>query len=499
VIVLAKVDRGREIVAACCPRCALRGVSAGMTVAHARALLSQQQAIVRPYEPHEDTRTLTALARWALRFTPIVAPADPPDELLLDISGCHRLYPSEEQLLKTITTMLSRLGFSARAACAGTFGCASAVARYGTHGLAIIATGCEREAMASLPVASLHLERTSVDALREVGIERVEHLYPIPRRELTVRFGAELPRHLDRALGLAWEVIEPVRPIETPCIERVFDGPVKKLETIVLAARELAEQMAALLRSREEGVRRLDVSLDRIGIAPVGFSIMLSRASRSARHLWSMLSPRIEKVNLGYGVERITLRAAVTARVRHTQMISGHGDDDPDNAAMGSALGELIDALTQRLGPERVVCFHAVESHVPERAMRRRTIASAGDGHAADAKVTVSDRPSLLFDRPEPAEVMAMTPEGPPLRVRWRGGEHRIVSAFGPERIGREWWGRAEARGHGGTKARRRNAQNSELMPQHRDYFKVQDESGRWLWVFCARGVNRWFVHGEWA
>ena len=32
-----------------------------------------------------------------------------------------------------------------------------------------------------------------------------------------------------------------------------------------------------------------------------------------------------------------------------------------------------------------------------------------------------------------------------------------------------------------------------------RDYFRVQDAGGRWLWLFRSSNSGDWFVHGEWS
>ncbi len=101
--------------------------------------------------------------------------------------------------------------------------------------------------------------------------------------------------------------------------------------------------------------------------------------------------------------------------------------------------------------------------------------------------MTPADRPTALFERPEPIEVIALTSDGPPSWLKWRGAEHSIVASAGPERIGGEWW---------------RGRSRSECLTV-RDYFKVQDEGGRWLWVYrvsVSEGeCSRWFVHGVWA
>ena len=87
-------------------------------------------------------------------------------------------------------------------------------------------------------------------------------------------------------------------------------------------------------------------------------------------------------------------------------------------------------------------------------------------------------RPSFLFSSPEPAAAIAITPDGPPSLLHWRGRDHAIARAIGPERIGSEWWQHPEPT---------------------RDYFKVQESAGRWLWVYRQVQTNEWFVHGEWA
>ena len=35
---------------------------------------------------------------------------------------------------------------------------------------------------------------------------------------------------------------------------------------------------------------------------------------------------------------------------------------------------------------------------------------------------------------------MAVIPDGPPRRFRWRGVIYEVAGSQGPERIGAEWW-----------------------------------------------------------
>ncbi len=156
-------------------------------------------------------------------------------------------------------------------------------------------------------------------------------------------------------------------------------------------------------------------------------------------------------------------------------------------------LGELLDTLSGRLGSDRVTRVEPAETHIPERAFLHRPVGETARCQVSLARVTGADRPSLLLARPEPIEAMALTPDGPPSWLRWRGCEHTIMASFGPERVGCEWW-----KGRSDEATPRRSDEG-----RTRDYFKVQDERGRWLWVYRTRGspgaTSRWFVHGEWG
>jgi protein ImuB len=60
-----------------------------------------------------------------------------------------------------------------------------------------------------------------------------------------------------------------------------------------------------------------------------------------------------------------------------------------------------------------------------------------------------------------------------------------VAKAEGPERIAPEWW-RGPAHAHS------------------RDYYRLEDESGRRFWVYraipdSAAGPARWYVHGLFA
>src|SRR5439155_15459757 len=112
---------------------------------------------------------LKRLAVWAMRFSPLVAP-DPPDGLMLDISGCQRVFRGEARLVNSLADGIERLGFSVRAAAAPTFGCAWAIAHHGRRERSMVPEARVVEAISPLPVSALRIGTEAEEALREVGV-----------------------------------------------------------------------------------------------------------------------------------------------------------------------------------------------------------------------------------------------------------------------------------------------------------------------------------------
>lgn len=483
-LLLVSTGKGGQSVSCHCERAEAAGVRVGMSLAHARSLLHKDEIWVQGFAPDEDAEALHRLARWALRFSPIVAP-EYPDGLLLDIAGCQRLFGGEGRLVEKVAGSLEGLGFPARLAIAPTFGCAWAVARYGKNRTAIISDGAVQKSLAPLPVAALRIGPAMEAALVEVAIVRIGQLFDISRDELAVRFGIELLRRLDQAAGDTVETISPVQhsiPLE---VCHTFDGPVSRLDAIQATVEQLLSALVVELEKQNTGLYFLRIAFRRVDMTPAHVSLALAHPSRSRNHLWSLIHPKLERMHWGYGVERIVLRAVQTGRVRHKQMALWSGELSSERLDEPTALGELLDRMMNRLGRNSVTTIEPIETYIPEQAFVTRAFLKTshygvcGANGVGKERVFPGNRPSRLFDTPEPARVMALVPDGPPVWLRRRGIESAIVTSNGPERIALPWW--------------------TEDRKTVRDYYAVQDEHGQWLWIFRDCHSGRWFVQGEWA
>lgn len=489
-VLLVASERGQQWVACVCACAEARGVRAGMSLAHARALLEGTPVGERPFTPSDDAQRLERLARWAQRFSPVVA-VDEPDGLLLDVAGCEQLFGGDEEVVTRVDTALAQLGLQTRLALAPTIGCARAVSRFAAERVKIITPDRIREELALLPIAGLRIDPIFVGALHEMGIERIGSLFELPREELACRFGADLLRRLDQATGRVVETITRVCPAMPLEAARLFDGPITSLEAMVLTVRELLFSLVLQLEQRACGVRTLHVVVKRATAEPCRISITLTYPSCDVRHLWILLRPKVERLNLGYGVESITLSAARIGRMSARQGCFDHDERQNNDQADEAALGALLDRLMDRFGRRAVCGMVAVETHVPEAAFPLQPWSEAParsprqENNCTTRSTLHADRPSQLFAVPEPAQVISLTPDSPPSWMRWRGRESSVRCDLDLERLALPWW---------------RAKRGSSLSPDGvRDYYEVQDDQGRLLWVFRDHVTKEWFVHGLWA
>ena len=474
-----------QVVSRCCALAYRNGVFPGMALAEARALCPG--AAVLAFDPRRSGEALDSLARWAWHYSPTVCvnaapmderPAPTPDGLLLDVTGEAHLFGSEYLLLKEIHGRLHRAGFTARLAVAPTLGAAWAVARFGGHAMSVLSSEHVEDALRPLPLACLRIPADQIAALQQVGVERVEHVLELPRESLRVRYGELILQRLDQALGKVCERFEPIRLHEPLALQRIFEGASTQIEAVTLTTKDLLAELSGHLLKQESGVRGLRVELARVDDPPVSREILLGRATRDAKHLWSLLQPKMENLHMGHGVEAVTLTAFWVARIRHQQLSVWAENAQGD--AYEQEIEQLLDTLVNRWGVDRVLEARACASHVPERAQRFLPVRSRKQSRKeVQTELMFADRPSQMFERPELAQAIALQPDHPPSKLQWRGCDHALTAGAGPERINTEWW--------------------HDRVHSTRDYYKVQTAEGAWLWVFREMESAQWFVHGLWV
>lgn len=397
---------------------------------------------------------LEALALWCQAFTPLTAP-DPPDGVLLDITGCAHLFGGEEGL---------KARLPGRAGIAHTPAAAWALARYDGELLA-------------LPLVALRLPSASMEKLRRIGVRTIGQLACLPRAGLVAGYGAQVALRLAQCLG---EAPEPVRFITAPQKWRVTEHyPEMLLEPgqLQAALARLAAALCAQLELACLGGTAITARFYRVDRACPVVTLGFAAPCRDEAQIIRLLKEKLTGIDPGFGIEALALEAERTEPLAFTQRSTL--DETPDYTAP-------LNLLLNRLGPARFWRAAAQASHIPEYAFLPVPVMASTPWAAP-----LHPRPIRLLMPPVPISVIAPVPDDPPLRFVWNGVAHRIARATGPERIAREWWA------HPHDPAR----PEAEKI---RDYYAVEDTDGARFWLFRAglhEGVAspRWYLHGLFA
>jgi protein ImuB len=524
------------------------GIIVGDPVADARAKAGSLQ--VRAADSDTDDAALHRLALWATRYTPTASPwteENGADGFFLDVEGAAHLFGGEESLLADLAGRLDRFGLPARLAIADTPGMAWALSHFDLAPQPILSAGGEAATLSAMPIEALRLSGETRALLRRLGFKFVGALLDKPRAPFAARFADELLRRLDQALGRR---DEPLIPVAAPPVYHSLNyllEPIVSHQAILARACRLMQHLVHVLVRDEVGARALRLSLYGVDGTVETIDIGLTSPTRSVPHVSRLIDLKLEALaamhddSFGFEAIGLAVTRAESMPGRQTELnldrypevrAQRASKDDGSEAAVGILRdpgytrapqddaergAALIDALRQRLGPDRVRQFEAVPRHIPEYAEtlteingERSQFPPPGRGRVraddpSPDRSTRSDpplsgegnwsieekpRPLLLLPQAEPTEVTALIPDGPPRRFRWRGMTYDITGAQGPERIADEWW-RAPYPSQAGTPTR--------------DYYLVEDGEGHRFWLYREglygreTTAPRWFVHGLFA
>ena len=444
----------RPLVLSCNEAAANAGIKPGMAVSAAHALTRQLN--VRTRNPAKEAKALAGIASWATQFTPTVSLASA-NEILIEISGCLRLFGGLRSLSGRIRNELAELGYHATVAMAPTPTAALLLARDGVD-TSISDRHELRRTLARLRLTRLGQPAQTITLLANMGVHTIGDWLSLPRDGLARRFGQGILDEVDRALGLLPDPRLPFTPPSRYSASLELPAPVHETEPLLFAAKRLILELAGHLALRQIGVMRLKLDLEHAHHAATPVVIGLSAPSRDASHLVTLLREKLATVELPEAVENLCLVAGETRPLdSHNQALFADGRPSREER------WRIVEHLRARLGVDAVHGLEMFPDHRPERAFRRTLPGRAGDGHCE------LHRPLWLLARPS----LLRAGEGSPQT-------HAPITLMdGPERVETGWWDDFDVK---------------------RDYFVARDGSGTKLWLFRERPDGReWFVHGIFA
>jgi protein ImuB len=486
VVFVAKAKNALRI-AAVDVRARAMGLAPGLTLADARA--REPGLVIVPMDEAADRHWLDRLAHRCTRWSPTII-VMPPDAICIDIAGGEHLFGGEDGVMAEVEAKMAEAQVAVRLACAATPEGAHALARF-----ALLPVTDEEAALRALPVAALGLASQALLGLQRAGLTTLGAVTARSSSSIAARFGIEAVTALDRILGKVRGGIVPL-PHSAPLrFERRFAEPVAHQASIAAALSALLDEAMVRLAERGLGGRRFRLMLYRSDGAKQILDIETGRPTRDPAMVLRLFDERADVLNdpldPGFGYDSMML-AVPAAEALEAEQHSFEREGQAD-----IALTALIDRLSTRLGPGWVQRLVPHDSHIPEQAQLAfpAIYARAPGRWLAPTPGEPPLRPLFLFDPPQPVDVIAEVPDGPPHRFRWKRKLHEVRLYEGPERIATEWWRRkgGEHAGRGGLT---------------RDYYRIEDAFGRRYWIFRhglydekpdPRHGPKWYMHGLFA
>lgn len=398
------------------------------------------------------------------------------DAVVLEVQASHRLFGGGMVLRERVRREAVDLGCTA-VGWAPTCAAAMALARAGRpDGFAAPLDAV----LDALPLSVLTEVGRHGATLARLGCRTLGDVRRLPRGGASRRFGKGLLQALDLAYGARPETFAWLELPETFSARLELPGKVEHAQALLFGSRRLLAQMAGWLAARRAGVRSFALSwkyeFHRAKDSPdeEQLEIRTAELTRTVEHFARLLGEHLAKTKLAAAVEEIRLRAG---EVEALEEVSESLLQAPSRNA--ESLLQLVERLSARLGPDRVVRPVLRADHRPEviqgwiAATEAVSRAAAVAAAAAGARIP---QPTWLLDAP--------------LRLAVRGerpvyqGVLDVVS--GPHRVDGAWW-------EGDGMARR-------------DYYLMASEHAGLLWVFRQRGdrvegdgrhtPSPWFLHG---
>ncbi|MEO1732944.1 MAG: DNA polymerase Y family protein [Pseudomonadota bacterium] len=480
--------------------------------------------ITRSRNAPAEAAFLTALRRWAGKFSPWVA-EEAPDALVVDLTGCAHLFGGEAALLEVVEMDCADMGLTVRLGLGDTLGAAWALARFAGQGARADRSGdaIDQEARATrsraakrrhwtkggaaptaqvqamraarvavpgqgygalspLPIAALRLEPDMVAQLNRLGLRRVGDLLGQPRAALARRFGKGLVLRLDQAMGSAPEPVSPARQADHFAVRLTLQDPIGLKDDVMAGIDRMLPRLCERLEDRGRGLRSVRLEAHRTDQKAEVVYVGLARPSRDPHRIRPLLEMKVDSIDAGFGIDMLRLEAIETEPLHDRDKV-GHlqaGRAVRERLEGNSALDDLVGKLGARVGLEAITRRHPASSNIPEKTAQ--VLAAAWSDPASDWPAPPSPRPLLLWS-PEP--VQADDVPRVPQSFRWHGRNHTLSEAQGPERIAPEWW-----------------LDDPNWRSGVRDYWTVTTEQGDRLWLYYGHGgtmSSGWFCQGSFA
>ena len=424
---------------------------------------------------------LLEFAESCLRFSPQIALREP-NVVFIEIGKCKALY-SEASFIARARVILRRFSFEGRIAISDDIPSALALAKYDVQfidQLPIEALDNFGDPFGTDPVGRKSIAKM-IDSLKRLGIQTILKFKTVPPSAIPSRFGGiglYCRQRIEESSNVPWPYWKPPEKFAER-IELLPSEYCSDIEPLLFKAKEMLDRLFSRLRGRVLRAERIrfSIELEKYStvknpirewdfelITPQGSTLGFLPVLRE-RLNWDLCIAPIESY-----VIAVTCDVLSTTLGQNAQRNFFHSREEYEEA-MGSLFGQL----EEYLGKGRVFWAKTTEERFPEKSWLRT---KQKDSFQADLKNRYPRRPTRIFTSPIPISIIYRAEGNLALqagvnRIVFRGKIFKSVKWSQVERLSMDWLDDVPAR----------------------NYYRVELEDGRALWIFSDPG-HHYFAHG---
>ena len=415
-------------------------------------------------DEQKEKKHIEHLAQWAYQFTPCVS-ISAPHSLLLEISGCLKLFGGISNLKRQIRLGLANLGYTVVAGVNRTALSALCFAKAGMDDN----TGNVESSLSFVPIHLLAVDEKIIEGLHQMGITSCSELFALPVDGLNRRYGVLFTEYLDRLTG---KLPDPRKFISDKPVfssEITFLTDVTDLNSLLFPIKRLLGELHDFLRGRQLQINQFSLRLAHRSHPSKTLNILLANPDNDSQMFLMLTQLKLDGISDMPEVDSISLHAR---QFFETEGPSGdlfHGtrfqqkDGRTHSKAEAARAVRLINMMTARLGRDSCFGLSLANDHRPELAWKPVAL-QARDYWHMDVSAN-NPRPVYLLAKPRLLNVRDNRP--------CLSGDLCLLE--GPERIDFGWW------------------DNNEV---NRDYYIARNRVGAVYWVYHQVTNNQWYLHG---
>ena len=390
-----------------------------------------------------EATTSSALLECAAAFSPRVESprehesSDSAFLCMIDIAGTETLFGAPGMLAGTLLERVRLLGISARVTVSCNFHAAICLARAASlkNQIAVIPSGKESAALASLPLTVLNLPAERAETFSLWGIHTLGMLAALPEKSLIARMGQEGKRLAQLARGDLPHFFLPDESAFKLEEHMEFDSPVELLTSLLFVIGVMLEQLVLRASARSLALASVTIRLSLEGNASHTRAVRPALPSND-RQLWiKLIHLDLEAHPPQASILAMTVLAESGSTSRTQLGLFSTQLPEPERldvtlARIRSIVGENNAGRPLLKDTHQPDSFRVAPFSIPSNA-------------ASEAEITVS-QPRAAVRQLRPAEQIEVTLRSDqPAEFSFREQHYCVERAYGPWLASGEWWNRS--------------------------------------------------------